>query len=62
MEDIALRLLHDGTDQNARDLFDNWTPLAIACYEGHVEIVKILLEASADSESIDTEGSRPIHR
>jgi ankyrin repeat protein len=31
------------------------TPLTVACYKGHVAIVKLLLEAGADADKVDDE-------
>ena len=36
-----------GTDVNAKDT-DGWTPLHPASYEGHVEIVELLIGKGAD--------------
>jgi glycerophosphodiester phosphodiesterase len=33
-----------------------WTPLFIACVDGHLSIAKLLLEAGADVERLDTSG------
>ena len=33
-----------------------WTPLFIACVDGHIEIVRTLIEANANLEKLDTSG------
>ena len=37
------------------------TPLHLACEMGHLEVVRLLLEASATLEPMDSEGLRPLH-
>jgi ankyrin repeat protein len=38
-----------------------WSPLNIACLEGHKEIVQLLLENDADVNSINKDGETPLH-
>ncbi|XP_018612889.2 ankyrin repeat domain-containing protein 50 [Scleropages formosus] len=45
--DVVSLLLERGADPGHRDR-DNMTPLLLAAYEGHVEVVELLLEAGAD--------------
>ena len=40
-------LLQHGADVNAGDKY-NWTPLFIASWNGHIDVVKKLLKAGAD--------------
>jgi len=40
-------MLEKGADPNAKDK-DSWTPLHRATFEGHVEVVRLLLEHRAD--------------
>ena len=37
------------------------TPLQMACYEGHVDVVKFLLENKADVNAADDEGDTALH-
>lgn len=49
---------HDGqkADMEVAESSFGWTPLAIACVDGHIDIVKILVAAKADLERLDTSG------
>ena len=50
-------LLETGADPNVQD--DNgWTPLNYATYNGHIEIVKLLLDAEVDIRPQDIRLSR----
>ncbi|KAL4657022.1 ankyrin repeat domain-containing protein 50-like [Arapaima gigas] len=48
---VVSLLLERGADPGHRDK-DNMTPLLLAAYEGHVEVVELLLEAGADVDEI----------
>ncbi len=50
-------LLSHGVDPNHPECF----PLHIACSFGHLEIVKALVEAGADTEKWDDDGRCPVH-
>uniref|UniRef100_A0A670Y4U7 Oxysterol-binding protein n=1 Tax=Pseudonaja textilis TaxID=8673 RepID=A0A670Y4U7_PSETE len=39
-----------------------WTPLHLACYFGHTNVVKDLLEAGADVNVLNDMGDTPLHR
>ena len=54
------RLLNEGADVGARDQFGN-TPLHVACYHGHTDIVRLLLERGADVGARDQFGDTPLH-
>jgi ankyrin repeat protein len=48
------------TSRNARDL-DGWTPLSKACFNNHVEVVKLLLDNGTDANISVGEGWTPLH-
>lgn len=37
-----------------------WTPLARSCYEGQLEMIKILLKDGANAEFLDSKNQRPL--
>lgn len=41
--------------------FEGKTVLQFACYEGHTDIVKYLLESQAQPNFQDSEGDTPLH-
>lgn len=45
--------LDSGGDVNTRDMF-KWTPLMVAVFGGHLEVVKLLLKAGADTLAKDS--------
>ena len=49
---------HDGrkADMEVAEYSFGWTPLFIACVDGHVDIVRILIAAKASLERLDTSG------
>ena len=61
--ETIITLLEDGkADVNKPRLSDNATPLYIACTEGHVEAVKVLLEHKAEVNlEIPKDGSTPLY-
>lgn len=48
-------LLSVGTTQDVEQ--DDWTPLTIAVYNGHVDVLKSLLEAGADANTTRGNGA-----
>ncbi|KAJ5782937.1 SPX N-terminal [Penicillium paradoxum] len=59
--DECAQILLDGSDHQKADteLAENtygWTPLFIACVDGHLDVAKQLVEAGADVERFDTSG------
>jgi ankyrin repeat protein len=55
------RLLAGGADKDARRKFDGWTPLHLAAWKNHVDVVRCLLEAGADKNAKNDQGDTPIH-
>lgn len=49
---------HNGqkADMEVAENSFGWTPLLIACVDGHIDIVRILIAANADLERLDTSG------
>uniref|UniRef100_A0A8C5PEM3 Uncharacterized protein n=1 Tax=Leptobrachium leishanense TaxID=445787 RepID=A0A8C5PEM3_9ANUR len=39
-----------------------WTPLHLACYFGHVQVVEDLLKAGADVNVLNDMGDTPLHK
>lgn len=58
-EENTHRLLAEGADANYRD-YDRRTPLHLACAEGFVSCVKLLLEFGADPRMEDRWGGTPL--
>lgn len=60
MDAIVLRVTAQYTLKIRNTDFDTsvrgWTPLFIACVEGHISIVKLLIEAGADQHKVDCFG------
>ena len=50
------RLIREGTSINTRDEL-GWTPLIHAVFEGHVEVVRRLLDGGADVNATSNDGS-----
>ena len=60
MDAVVLRLTAQYTPEITNTDFDTsargWTPLFIACVEGHLSIVKLLLDAGANQHKLDCFG------
>jgi ankyrin repeat protein len=55
------RLLSVGADVNAKNNYYGETPLHRASCQGHVQVVKALLEHGAEIEAKDNDGWTPLH-
>jgi hypothetical protein len=55
----AVGLIDQGADVHAKDN-DGWTPLHIACMNGHAEVVKALLEKGAEMHAKSNSGYTPL--
>jgi len=53
-------LLERGANPNAKG-HAGYTPLHLAAFKGHVEIVKLLLERGANPNAEDNNGETPLH-
>ncbi len=42
--------------------YNRRTPLHLACFEGHAESIRVLLDARADPHIPDSESKRPLHQ
>ena len=53
------QLISTGADLNAID--NDWTPLMYAVYYNRLEFVRVLLEAKADVNKVDSYSDTPLH-
>ena len=60
-EESARLLLERGVDVNGRDK-DETTPLHLACYNGDIGVVEILLNHGAQANAEDIRGQTPLHQ
>jgi len=58
----TMRLLLLKSDPDQADTVYQWTPLHIACREGRLEIIKLLLAHKAHLDARDSLGQTPLHR
>ena len=62
-DECAAILLQGSTDQmmnvELAEVYYGWTPLFIACVDGHMSIVKLLLSHGADATKMDQSGWSP---
>jgi uncharacterized protein len=49
-------LLKAGANVNAKDSHENWTPLMIAAAEGHMDVVRAILDRNPDLEFREVDG------
>lgn len=60
-EEIQTLLLERHVDVNCREPHDRYTPLHVACSNGHKEAAQILLQHGATTTSVDRNGETPLH-
>jgi hypothetical protein len=58
---VAQALIAHGADVEKPDSGDGSTPLCVACLNGHLEIVQMLLQAGADPNKAKTSGTTPLY-
>jgi len=58
---IKLLIKYGDIDVNIQDVFDERRPLHFASYDGHTEIVKLLIKAGADLNVQNKFGETPLH-
>lgn len=58
-EQEAARLLHAGTNVNARDE-DGWSPLHFAAQSKAAAVARLLIEAGAEIDATDLHGNTPL--
>jgi ankyrin repeat protein len=59
--DVAKGLAIDSKDVNSQYFFDESTPLHLSSREGHVDIVRFLVEHGANTSAQDQLGQTPLH-
>ena len=59
---VVATLLAHQANPNAREGSYGWTPLHPAARAGHLEVVKLLLQAKADVNAADRAGETPLHK
>ena len=52
--------MEGGADINKAEEEDGWTPLYVASQNGHVEVVRALVEGGADINKVDNDGDAPL--
>ena len=56
---LVRQALQNGADVNGADL--GWTPLHYACWKGHLEVARFLLDSGATLHAIDKKDRTPLH-
>lgn len=55
------QLINSGNDVNSRITGKNDTPLIIACYFGHPDIIKLLMDNNASLNITNDDGETPLY-
>jgi ankyrin repeat protein len=56
---VSRELISHGADVNARKQ-DHWTPMHLSARNGHLGVVKLLLERDADVRALNDDGPNPV--
>jgi len=57
----SIRLWLDvGVDVDIAEEGEVWTPMLITCFKGHVALVRLLLDAGADTQKVSNQGCTPL--
>uniref|UniRef100_A0A6C0I6D6 Uncharacterized protein n=1 Tax=viral metagenome TaxID=1070528 RepID=A0A6C0I6D6_9ZZZZ len=59
--EIAQLLISFGADVNCKANFDGSTPLHSACFTYNIDLIRFLLSAGADVDSVKQNGETPLH-
>ena len=59
-KEVAVLLLACGANVNTANNYDN-TPLHIASFYGHKDVIRVLLAGGADINARDNDGKTPLH-
>ena len=58
---LVRQALQNGADVNGAHPEFGWTPLHYACWKGHLEVARFLLDSGATLHAIDKKGRTPLH-
>jgi ankyrin repeat protein len=57
---MAQFLIRCGSDVEARDLEEGRTPLHVSAWQGHLEMVELLVSAGAEVNAVDNDRRTPL--
>jgi CDK inhibitor PHO81 len=60
-DEICRLLLRDPSQDDIPDKYNEWTPLFHAARYGHLECVRLLIEAGHNQAALDDAGRQPVH-
>ena len=58
---IVHYLIENGANIEAKDQYNQWTPVHIACQYGHLPVVQYLIEKGTNIEAKTAYQSTPLH-